>query len=100
MVTKLQLSGHKGPVTCLDHSSKRPTTNKAKINTGSSVSPCCLLSGSEDGTTRLWDLRSSTRASVCIIHGQEVTSVGFHPIFDDGNDQLNQLSKGQYPFTM
>lgn len=41
----------------------------------------CLLSGSEDHTARLWDLRNNSRrrASLCIQTGGEVLSVAFTP---------------------
>ena len=65
------LKGHKGSVLCLDHHNKTPGSEGPTEG--------CLLSGSEDGTARLWDLRSSPRACTCIIAGEEVTSVAFGP---------------------
>lgn len=45
------------------------------------VSEDCLLSGSEDHTARLWDLRENSRrrASLCIQAGGEVLSATFTP---------------------
>ena len=63
------LKGHKGAVLCLDHNNGPATSDGPTEG--------CLLSGSEDGTARLWDLRSSPRACICIIAGEEVTSVAF-----------------------
>lgn len=56
--------GHQGAVLTMDYSS----------------SLSCLLSGSEDCTARLWDLRSS-KSTNCIIAGEEVTAVAFGPSF-------------------
>ena len=54
--------GHVGSVTCLD------------ISTSSSTN--LLVSGSEDGTARIWDLRSHRRRAVsCIQTHGEVSSV-------------------------
>ena len=57
-----------------------------------------LLSGSSDGTIRLWDLRTR-KTSICV-HvpknaetvfggGNEVTSVAFHPLLEDDEDINN-----------
>lgn len=118
MVQKYELKGHKAPVTCLAHSSSVPQ-HKKSLKTGNSAhdkksstnpstpSPCCLLSGSEDGSIRLWDLRSNpSRASLCIVSPkrQEVTSVAFHPIMY--NDLIEPSNVGgskddyRYPFTI
>ena len=51
----VQLKGHSGSVLCLDHS-----------NGANRIHDSTLLSGSEDGTCRLWDLRTGLRASLCI----------------------------------
>ena len=53
----------------------------ANLNTGN---PSLLLSGAEDGTARLWDLRTRKTAYCMIlpkVGGEimEVTSVAFHP---------------------
>lgn len=65
-ITRTVLKGHKGSVTCLDHSS-------------SSSSSSLLLSGSEDGTARVWDPRVGTRAVACVVVPDrlEVTAVAF-----------------------
>lgn len=73
-VTSHTLKGHKGPVLCLDHSSSIATNTSAPP-----TSAACLLSGSEDGTARLWDLREALRASLCIKAPGEVSSVTFGP---------------------
>lgn len=113
MVQKYELKGHKAPVTCLAHSSIAPIKNGPKGGNGahgkttinaSTPAPCCLLSGSEDGSIRLWDLRSNpSRASLCILspHRQEVTSVAFHPIFTDIVEPSDTgISTYYYPFTI
>lgn len=71
-IPSIQLKGHGGPVLCLEH-------NSSVLNAGSEVTAGCLLSGSEDQTCRLWDLRAGLRASTCILAGGEVTSVAFAP---------------------
>mmetsp|Transcript_11127 Transcript_11127/g.16880 ORF Transcript_11127/g.16880 Transcript_11127/m.16880 type:complete len:436 (-) Transcript_11127:83-1390(-) len=103
MVHKLKLSGHKGAVTCLSHSnSSFHGAQRKKRKSTQNKHPSCLLSGSEDGTSRLWDLRSGTRASLCILspNREEVTSVGFHPNSRDFNASLDLMGHGQYPFTV
>lgn len=67
-----KLKGHKGAVLCLDHSSSAAATT---TTTTSSITEC-LLSGSEDKTGRLWDLKSC-RAAHCFVAGDEVVSVAF-----------------------
>ena len=128
MVHQLQLKGHQAPVLCLAHSgtshatnSKRPkkhgnansnaNTNNVNANHQQSFHhqpPCCLLSGSQDGTTRLWDLRSSSRAALCILAPstcavKDVTAVGFRPIMgnrfkEEGRDLT--LGSCSHDFTM
>ena len=66
-IQSTKIKGHTGAVLCLDNNN----------HGGSSSVGGCLLSGSEDGTARLWDLRSSPKASTCIVAGGEVTSVAF-----------------------
>lgn len=71
-IQSVKLQGHHGAVLCLDHNSTGgggPGSNK--------ITEGCLLSGSEDGTARLWDLRASPRSVTCIVAGEEVTSVAF-----------------------
>jgi len=103
MVQQFQLTGHQGPVTCLAHSSNaqqgvKTTKIKKKQHANNTKLPCCLLSGSEDGTVRLWDFRSNpSRASLCILSPnkqEEITSVAFHPTFDDDE------TENAYPFTV
>ncbi|CAB9496048.1 WD repeat domain 53 [Seminavis robusta] len=68
----VRLRGHLGSVLCLDHHDER--SQESNFVGG------CLLSGSEDGTARLWDLRQSKAVS-CIKAGgnddDEVSSVCF-----------------------
>ena len=74
------LKGHRKPVLCLAHSSERLTYRNAPYQ---HHHPSLLLSGSEDGTARLWDLRSR-KSVLCMVmppneEGNDVTSVAFHP---------------------
>lgn len=117
MVQQYKLNGHKAPVTCLAHSSVIPNARTLRTTTrgqqqqppnihSSGVAPCCLLSGSEDGSIRLWDLRSNPpRTSLCMLtpDRQEVTSVAFHPIATNDDDVESSDLAGQkfsYPFTV
>lgn len=83
IIQSVQLKGHQAAVTCLDHSST--TVAGGSISNRNSL----LLSGSEDGTCRLWDLRIG-RTVTCIkcrdSHSasggqqeQEILSVAFGP---------------------
>ena len=91
-IQRISLKGHKSSVTCLAHSSssiipaklnsKSNSQSKSESNTEDVfTSDVLLLSGSEDGTARLWDLRSGTRAIKCIMvpEKEDVTSVAFYP---------------------
>ena len=99
-LTKALLKGHRGPVNCLAHSSSvaesrsgatsssRAGSSKSRASPSSqptAPAPSLLLSGSSDGTARLWDLRTQ-RAASCIIApaddggDSDVTSVAFHPL--------------------
>lgn len=111
-VQKQTLRGHRKQVLCLAHSSERLSRcppakridEQAKIhsscasatgyvdNSEACHDPTLLLSGSEDGTARLWDLRMK-RASYCMMIPRdegggvpEVTSVAFHPCALQGNE--------------
>eukprot|EP00569_Conticribra_weissflogii_P002598 CAMPEP_0171330598 /NCGR_PEP_ID=MMETSP0878-20121228/2120_1 /TAXON_ID=67004 /ORGANISM="Thalassiosira weissflogii, Strain CCMP1336" /LENGTH=558 /DNA_ID=CAMNT_0011830939 /DNA_START=82 /DNA_END=1755 /DNA_ORIENTATION=- len=111
-VQKQTLRGHRKQVLCLAHSSERLSRcppakridEQAKIhsscasttgyidNSEACHNPTLLLSGSEDGTARLWDLRMK-RASYCMMIPRdkrggvpEVTSVAFHPCALQGNE--------------
>lgn len=78
---------------CLTHSSERrafipkPKDSAADCN-GQHAN--LLLSGSEDGTARLWDLRTQKTAYCMVLprleesEAVEVTSVAFHPSILDG----------------
>ena len=68
VVGSVQWQGHQGPVSCLDSSGPND-------NSGNNL----LLSGSEDKTARVWDLRGPPRASLCIMAPGEVFSVKFAP---------------------
>ena len=72
MLTHSKLKGHRAAVLCLDIS---PPV--------SSTSSSLLLSGSEDGTARLWDLREHQRRGACLciqtIDGGDVLSAVFAP---------------------
>jgi WD40 repeat protein len=78
----VKLKGHQGAVLCLDHSSSR-STNESPHQHSSSITAACLLSGSEDATARLWDLRASCRAALCIKTAGEVLSVAFGPSWEE-----------------
>jgi len=109
-IKQINLKGHKGPVISLAHTSEIRKIKKNRQNNSDDETQqrsCCLLSGSEDGTARLWDLKSSSRASLCIVapsssdsltDGREVTAVSFHPILGSGggSDEGNP----SYPFTV
>lgn len=74
MITTAKFQGHGAAVLCLDVSTKTATTQ-----------PALLLSGSEDGTARLWDLRDHRRrACLCIRvpNGSDVLSAVFAPKSD------------------
>jgi WD40 repeat protein len=106
-IQKRTLKGHTKAVLCLAHSSERlaysstatkngkgtKKGNRSKqsncsgeASTTSGLShPSLLLSGSEDGTARLWDLRTRKTAYCMVLPSRsegemmEVTSVAFHP---------------------
>ncbi|VEU35515.1 unnamed protein product [Pseudo-nitzschia multistriata] len=76
MITNAKLKGHGAAVLCLDLSSS--STSSSLPLSGSPL----LLSGSEDGTARLWDLRDHRRrACLCIKvpGGGDVLSAVFAP---------------------
>ena len=57
--------------------------------------PNLLLSGSEDGTARLWDLRMRKTAYCMIVPSKEnehndVTSVAFHPSIVEGGQNCEE----------
>ena len=90
-IHQFTLKGHSGQVLCLDHASSKKSSIKDKttIHDHSNL----LMSGSEDGTARLWDLRSSYNASLCILSptdSKEITSVSFSP---------PQIIKSENPFS-
>ncbi|KAL7531084.1 hypothetical protein ACHAWF_003625 [Thalassiosira exigua] len=90
---KRTLKGHRGPVLCLDNSSSSRRRRPRRGSGGGEAGPrCLLLSGSEDGTARLWDLRSR-KAALCVVVPRsddgsrgEVTSVAFHPTVGGGGE--------------
>jgi WD repeat-containing protein 53 len=80
LVQSFQLKGHSGSVLCLDHSNN---STRCCSPSGDST----LLSGSEDGTCRLWDLRTGIRATLCIRcckDRRDVLSVAFGPNWTQG----------------
>jgi WD repeat-containing protein 53 len=90
VIQSFSLKGHIGPVLCLDHSSNR-TSFSTSVGAEST-----LLSGSEDGTCRLWDLRTGTRANLCIQCGSvDVLSVAFGPKWSD-NPLLATLPESSF----
>jgi len=115
---KRKLKGHKKAALCLAHSSERlaycstpkSTKRATEILDGSDVPvtqfpPSLLLSGAEDGTARLWDLRIGKTAYCMIVprtevgETLEVTSVAFHPSVVDvtgegmGNSETEHTNK-------
>jgi WD40 repeat protein len=82
-VQKRTLKGHRQPVLCISHPgdhAKYSSITDAHLQ----HHPSLLLSGSEDGTARLWDLRTR-KAAYCIVapvienEPNDVTAVAFHP---------------------
>ncbi|KAL7517200.1 hypothetical protein ACHAWX_002141 [Stephanocyclus meneghinianus] len=105
---KRVLKGHQKAVLCLAHSSERlaycstpkSTKRATEILDGSDAPvtellPSLLLSGAEDGTARLWDLRIGKTAYCMIVprtevgETLEVTSVAFHPSVVDVADEVS-----------
>jgi len=82
MLTSAKLKGHRAAVLCLDISSPS-LQSSATIQSDVSSTSSLLLSGSEDGTARLWDLREhKRRACLCIQTpgGGDVLSAVFAPL--------------------
>lgn len=82
MLTNAKLKGHRAAVLCLDISSPSSLPS-ATIQSHVSSTSSLLLSGSEDGTARLWDLREhKRRACLCIQTpgGGDVLSAVFAPL--------------------
>jgi len=101
-ISKAILKGHKAPVLSLAHSNESRKKKRGHPNNANKTIPCCLLSGSSDGTARLWDLRLSSRAALCITTPQsfsEVTAVSFHPNSGCGKENIKGQNK-LYPFTV
>jgi WD40 repeat protein len=88
-VHKRRLKGHQQQVLCISHPgdhAKYSSITDAHLQ----HHPSLLLSGSEDGTARLWDLRMR-KTAYCIVvptkenESNDVTAVAFHPsIIEDG----------------
>jgi WD40 repeat protein len=98
---KRTLKGHSKAVLCIAHSSERiayiPKPNHTENN--GVTHPSLLLSGSEDGTARLWDLRTRKTAYCMVVpkskEGEilEVASVAFHPsIYDNDTCKEGQAA--------
>ncbi len=79
-IQKRTLKGHRQPVLCISH----PGDHAKYSSITDAHHPNLLLSGSEDGTARLWDLRTR-KTAYCIIvptienEPNDVTAVAFHP---------------------
>lgn len=68
------LSGHTGPITCLQFDDKS------------------LITGSEDSTIKVWDLRMGKIQENLTFGGGAITSLQFDPkriVFTNGNDYIN-----------
>jgi len=96
VIHSVQLKGHQAAISCLDHSSGCAT----------SVRPSLLLSGFEDGTCRLWDLRIGRSVS-CIKQcsgsncSGEVLSVAFGPGWKTSNaDSEEEKSPFSHDFSV
>ena len=78
-VQKRTLKGHRQPVLCISH----PGDHAKYSSTTDAHHPSLLLSGSEDGTARLWDLRTRKTAYCMVVpkidETNDVTAVAFHP---------------------
>ena len=100
-IQTFKLSGHKGPVTCLaNNSHDTKNSGGGSSYNDSSFFKQVLLSGSEDGTVRLWDLKANCkRAALCIKcpfqETVEVTAISLHSSKDETNNYTTM-----YPFTM
>jgi WD40 repeat protein len=85
MIATAKLQGHGASVLCLDvfsPSSQSSSSSSPHSSPFSSSTSALLLSGSEDGTARLWDLRDhKRRACLCIRvpGGGNVLSAVFSP---------------------
>lgn len=87
-ISSVKYQGHRGPVLCLDvsgdgnerHSDGPTGTPSSAPPHSSSSSSLLLLSGSEDRTARVWDLRDHRRrACLCIQAPGEVLAASFAP---------------------
>lgn len=95
-VQKRTLRGHRQPVLCISHPADHAKYSSSDAHLHH---PSLLLSGSEDGTARLWDLRTR-KTAYCIIvptienEPNDVTAVAFHPsiISDQSSDQTSDVS--------
>lgn len=92
-VQTIKLQGHQGSVLCLAYPQQPPPLASSSI----------LLSGSEDQTARLWDLKQQ-RAALCIPCDGAVTAVSFEPTrgntinqSGDAEDNTNKESLGEHP---
>jgi WD40 repeat protein len=94
------LKGHQASVLCLDLSSP-DSTGSGDTTTSSSLSSTSslLLSGSEDHTARLWDLREfqkQRRACLCIPTTGDVLSAVFAPNRNDSSTKSALLSSSPF----
>jgi len=100
MITKAKLQGHGAAVLCLDtflSSSELSSSQLEQPSDLPSSTSALLLSGSEDGTARLWDLRDHRRRACLCIRvpgGGDVLSAVFAPPTPNTTTQVQEENEG------
>jgi hypothetical protein len=112
-IQRRMLRGHRRPVLCLAHSSEQPPPLRRRRPRDDLLDnldnehaphhhPSLLLSGLEDSTACLWDLRTRwTLLCMIVPHGPgnkhgntEVACVAFHPSIAEGAAVANKVLLG------